>query len=525
MDIDFIKLHRYVGAASFDQAVKYIRQSAGLPNEEDLEKVIVALAPSYVEELQLRASAALAFDAWGRYEQARSVIKEIGEGCRRQIDKRLETRPAPIPDHERNLLRWQVRVLLQLGMSEYRYEEHDKARLMFLACDKICRNHIGFAGQNRDLHAAVIYSLGLTYREKVETLAALKCFSESLELSYKAEREPHLPLNSIARAKTLSLGKAFCYLDLGRPDIALPLLVAAKTILQSSRDKLVSAYVDLIYANVLRIKGGSAASTDEAISVLRRSHETFAAENHGQYRARAAYYLAVAYVHRARPDEDVSLTERGRRDLDQADHLANELEEYFERPGGKRFKDYRLVLKSRIERKRDAFDLAEELATGVLQSEPSQVRDGVLLNALLARAKARERTGNLVGAGEDFKQALESTKNERNKAVCLLHLCRISALQGNNREATRCFVQFEEIKDSVTHGQIPVLERRARAAMEQGSKDLILRITDENIDFATVEQRMRRFLVEWAKSRATTETQAATLIGVSRQTLFNWSKA
>jgi hypothetical protein len=235
--------------------------------------------------------------------------------------------------------------------------------------------------------------------------------------------------------------------------------------------------------------------------------------------------LALAYLHRARPDETTPLTDLGERDLQTAAAFAGDLGHYSELSGDRRFDLYRMVLNSRIQRKRDCLEKAQAWAKRVLGDKQVAGVDGVFVDALIARGEARMRGGDLSAASEDFAQSLSITRNPRTRAICLLYLCELDSRRGNSREAARRMAEFERLKPSVTHHQIRTLEMHARASIERNNKDLLLRLTDNDLNPERVEGCVRHFLVEWAKARSESDSEAAKLLGVSRQTLYNWTKA
>jgi tetratricopeptide (TPR) repeat protein len=483
--------------------------------------------------VKLRNMVAEVLDYHGRISEAAEICLSHGSAVRLSMNQLIErNRPGPVNTEERQFLKQQIWALLHAGMAEYRAGNFDGARDSFQICDRACREFVVCPDDPAwGTRARIAYCLGLVFRETCEHSNALAYFSDSVEHGYKALylreklRSRELSrLSYVAIAKNLGLGLAYVYADIGRPDLAIPLLVSAKSILQSLPEVFISSYVDLIYANVLRAKSSIPLDLHDSISRLSNCYEIFTNQSHLPYRARASYYLAVALIHRARPDESLVASDNCSRDLDSAQRFADELKDYAAASGDRRFDLYRFVLNSRIQRKLDNLDKAAEWATFVIGDKKFVGKDGVFIEGLIAHGEARERSGDLRAALEDFHNALSVTRNPRVKAACLLHLSRIQSRSGNGREAARHLREFVEIKSSVTHVHIRNLEAQAREALERIGQDIFLRLTDDDIDAAAVEQRVRRFLVDWAKSRCSNDSDAARLLNVSRQTLYNWAK-
>ena len=516
------KLARLLFGADFRASLDYVKKliSAGSFNDSSSGDPEAVLA-----DLKLGSMAVEVLDYWGEYEVANELIKTRAERVEKVLVRLAEAHKTILStDVERKLIRQQVWILLQAGILEYRRQAMERAAYLFGIAEKVCRDHVI---SSRDLawgtRARIHYCIGLVHRERSEYGRALIHFTRSTEYGYKSleQRLPASKLSYVAIAKSLALGLAFVHNVTGRPDLAMPLLLAAKSALQPLGEELISAYVDLIYANVLR--GMPRPDEPEAIvDVLERlhmCHTAFRSHGHGAYQARAAYSLAIAYLQRARPDESVPLGESGEIDLQFVDKYIDELRTYTESSKDLRAEFNRQVLRSRVARKRDCLQDAEQIASQAIQlAERIRVP---FSDALIARGETRARLGNYKGATFDFEQTL-SVDNNRIRALGLLNLCRLLCWARMHSEAERRLSEFEKIKGSVNNMQISVLEQSARAALQHGSRDLVLCISDRDISAKSVEIRARQFLVDWARAKVGTDAEAAQLLGVSRQTFYNW---
>jgi hypothetical protein len=515
--------------AHFTEALEFVRPIPPiLPKSTETLSLDDTLAL-----LKLRAMCAEVLDYWGLFSEAAEVVGPSTAACKRILVGLLsQEKPPSVGDEERQLLRQRIWVLLHAGMVEYRQGAFDKALELFTICDRVAREHLATrADQAWGTRARAQYSIGLVFRERLDFDRALEHFTFSIENAWNSIKRPAgiqpcelSKLTYVAIAKNLGLGLAFIHAYTGRPDLALPLLLAAKSILQPLNEELISAYVDLIYANVLRgTRGNSREVMEEVLQILQGCYKYFKDRQHFLYQARAGYYLALTYLQRARPDESVFLSDAGEQDLRLAEEYTKDLTIQSEKSGDMRFGQYQFVLMSRIQRKRDLLPQAIEKADWALQlAAPT---GGVHADALLARAEARARLGNLRGAAEDFEAVLKDSSNPRTRAYCLLQLSRVQSRGGNQGASAGFMSEFERIKPQVTHVQIEALEIQTRAELANAGKDLVIRYAEKDLTASKVERLKRKFLIDWARSKSTSDKEASKLLGVSRQTFYNWCQA
>jgi ATP/maltotriose-dependent transcriptional regulator MalT len=285
--------------------------------------------------------------------------------------------------------------------------------------------------------------------------------------------------------------------------------------------------VELIYYNTVRSAyGDDPVRLDEAIEGLKRCFSAFTERQHQLYEMRAAHSLALALTQRARQIAiSRSALERG--DLNEAQQYCQLAERR-----AVQLKDFKLqclllVCRSRIERKRGHFEKAQELATRALKT----VGEDFLLirvRALTARAEASSSLGRYESALQDLLLCDSSTaqvSNPRLRAVALLRCAQIYATTGQSRQASETFEKYLSIKDSVVNAEVRQSESQVRTELARVAegRDFVVRMIDDNLDPHTIERRLHIFLAEWARSRSASDREAAQQLGVSRQTLLNWS--
>jgi tetratricopeptide (TPR) repeat protein len=509
--------------AKFEDALDFIRGNSLLKMKAaESEK-----APDFLEGLRLRSMMAEILDYWGDYSYAEEVLDPVAGQCERVVEKlRDEEKATQRTDHEREVLRQRIWILLHTGMAHYRRGDMGKAMMLFELCDVVAESHLlTSSNQSWGTRARIKYGVALILRERTEYSKAIEIFNKSVELAYRSlETQPlkrPSAITQLAIAKSLGLGLAFIHSRMGRPDLAFPLLLAANTILQAMGEKIISVYIELIYANTLRAIGGNTEEVmHDVIERLSRCHQQFKGKGHILYAARAAYSLGLAYVHRSRLDEARPLSEQGKEDLAAAEHLKEDIRRHYEASKDERYKLYELLLASRIYRKSDQLDLAVARATSVIKSAGN---DSVKQDALMARGEALDRQGENANAIGDFQEVVKmSDNNPRLRATALLHLVILYARMSQDMEALKCMSEFEKLKCSVTHVHLKSLERQARAAMQLRSGDLVLKMEDDSLNAEKAEERTRKFLLAWAGKRTSKDTEAAKLLDISRQTYYNW---
>ncbi len=520
------ELRNLLLTAQFDNALALVKMLDPdvLPySQSDLEP------EKFLAAIQLRSMAAEVLDYWGDFKRAEDFIAGPASDSRPILTRMIQEKKLhQESDWERKLLRQRIWVLLHAGMVKYRRGDFSKALELFNLCNHVCGEYmVGSSDRAWGTRARIQYCIALIHRERSDFELARAYFTRSVENAYRSlekQQNEQSRLTYVAIAKNLGLGLAYIHSAVGRPDLAFPLLLSAKSILQPLGEKLVSASVDLIYANVLRgISGDSQEAMDDIIERLQHCHQTFVQYRHKLYQARAAYYLGVTHLQRARPDDTVPLTKVGEEDLENAQKYLEDLRHYSEESEDRRLGLYLFVLQSRIQRKKDLFDRADKSATFVIEEADSS--DGIYVDALVARAEARIRLGNIKQALDDFEHSLKITKNPRIAALCLLHASSLYSRMGHDIEAARKISEFEQLKSSVTNVQIKHLEQQARSAIAANSRDLVLRMTDTGLSARKVEKRVRRFLAEWARKNSPNDQEAAQLLGITRQTLHNWSRS
>jgi tetratricopeptide (TPR) repeat protein len=516
--------------AQFNVAWDYVEKldPNSFPDGENMN------AKDIADALMLRSMAAEVADYRGAYKKARALVERAGGFCHDSL------RSFNVTDHisnrNRKTTHQQVWCALQAGLSAYRATNYDGALSLFQVAENVWRNpHMMTLSQPRwGTQARIQYSIGLVHREKYELTQSVKCFTQSTELAYnsflheKDNQQEISALSYIALARSIGMGLASVHNTLGRPDLAAPLLMAAKAMLP--RDEvLISTHLDLIRATLLQWSTQEHEVEDEPLKRLSQCHRMFCTLGHPLYRARAAYSLATAYIQRVRRDESKPLDQKDEEYLRLAyQFLKKDLD--YQASGDLRFPLYAALLRSEIARKKGEYAKAESDASrGLLETSSSQ-HPSLFLDLSLARGLARTRNGNLKGAIEDFSAGAataEIATNRRLQAVFYLHLSQAYAGLDQDLEAGSYFSRFEELDkfmEAKTH-DVQILAASTRIVLDTLDKrkpGLRFSLNDKNLDPEVAQQKLRRFLVEWARKDTKSDAEAIKKLKRSRQTFYKW---
>jgi DNA-binding XRE family transcriptional regulator len=161
--------------------------------------------------------------------------------------------------------------------------------------------------------------------------------------------------------------------------------------------------------------------------------------------------------------------------------------------------------------------------------------------------------GRHTDARADVNQALElnqqqpvarrtaETANPRIEALCHLNLAYSYALEHEGREARAHFKQWEEMSREVEDGRVHDVATDVARAIGKLSSDFIVekialddpklprrKIDTDNSDlqrrlnYKTHLRHLQKFLVREARELSEEKQDIAKLLGISRQTLFQW---
>ena len=201
--------------------------------------------------------------------------------------------------------------------------------------------------------------------------------------------------------------------------------------------------------------------------------------------------------------------------------------------GDLRFELYGLAISSHIARirwctnqKRDELDRAEELATWGLHQTIDTRHPSVFLDLTDARALARTLQNNHKGAIEDLNAGLDlavRASNYRLQASTFLRLSQAHLKIHSDREAASYFNKFKELEQvlHVKTADVVLLAEQTERMLAEPGRALVLTL-ESDFEPDEIQKEFQRFLVEWARSRTSTDAEAAEKLNISRQTLYKW---
>jgi tetratricopeptide (TPR) repeat protein len=461
------------------------------------------------------------FDHLGRYDKVREVLGEDGERCKEQISL-LVHRPHPMLGSDVTLLKQRVWMVIHFGLAQYRRAAYREALQTFQLCQRVCEQ-FGAPGRKAQFSAAVCrvqYCMGLVHRELFEYSKAKHHFTRSMSFAWRAPKGAGGAIAAFGHAKTLGLGLAWVHYIQGELELATPLLLAAKDLLSQYKEPLIHSYVDVIYASVERSANGSdPVKLNDAIRILERSHKVFERYGHEYYLVRAAHQLALAYIQKARnhvaQGQNSDAFECAKRFLDEMRERSH---------GSKRFECLALILESRIQRYQGKATEAASLAERALGLSELTF---TTVEALVAHGEALFELGRLEQATARFEAALrQGEDNPKIRAVCHLRLACTLARQGDTRRASKHFQRWRKsLRPKVSGAFLMELEQEAQRILSETKGDFIVAWNTANHDPEALERELHTFLVNWAQTKSENDAEAAALLHISKQTLYNWKNA
>ena len=177
------------------------------------------------------------------------------------------------------------------------------------------------------------------------------------------------------------------------------------------------------------------------------------------------------------------------------------------------------------------------------------------IDALLARGGARLQLGKHIDARADLSEAFElnrqqpaarrtaETANPRIEALCHLNLAYSRALEHEGRKAREYFEQWKEMSKEVEDRRVHDIAADVSRAIGKLSddRDFFIEKIDlddpklqrrginpdnptlrDRLNYKTNLRRLQEFLVRQAREISEEKQDVAKLLGISRQTLFQW---
>ncbi len=497
-------------------------------------------------------------DYFGDYKAAKEVIGPAwGEWTKLQAET-----PVAV---DKAVLRQRLWAVLHLSHTEYRSHEYDRAKNMLGDCERALDRLLPLEreGQSEDgepsygLRSRIAYSKARIARELKELAEARLHYTEAIDLQYRRlaikaakykdnpdARSREQSFSNYMVAKCMGFGLGWINLKTGELKRAHASIGVARALLQTTGDTLHRGYADLLYAHALRAEG-KRESLEEAIGILTRLvQETFS--GHPRYRIRAHGELARAYylmnLLEPEPLKSEEARSRVKGGLQKAKHNIRQL-----RRGGNEFwRVFAGILACRVR-------LAEARATPAEDKERrSALERRAIRDAKYVRARAKADRGlqvsSLIALAEAYVQAAVKPEEERywrdaedclngaialtgkgnilDAAVCRLFQARIAVRRLNAKAAKEAFDQWKEYAEIIESGFVHQLAEEVKKEVDSLESTFIL-LADGSIDHETCSSELRRWLLKQARRRLGPERfgeEAHKLLGVSRQTVFNWRR-
>jgi tetratricopeptide (TPR) repeat protein len=505
---------------------------------------------SMIQYLKAKAFFYEVYDCFGCIDESKQLVQEGGE-----IFKRLpDVVESATPLEERELLREQIRFCLSWANAEYyRTHQYDKAQEVVSRIHRLVLHGLmndtfpcfGTVGQ-------ISYYLGRIYRQMGRLDDAEENFAKAIEYYHRrAEqkkrqfagdpRRIRLEVDFALHRSAICLGLGIGWVNYTRGHLSTALhnnIIPARIVFLNTNDELNQASLNVILGAIKR----SAKNRKEirsSIELIQKAYDVFASYGHRRYLAWAANGLSLAHFY----GQDFATAREKQSEMMK---LAEELDDFG-------WQSTSLTLRSRINSKLNDNRAAEEDASQAYDLADEHGQVVCKIDALIWRSWARLQLGRHADARADVSEALElnrqqraarrtaETANPRIEALCHLNLAYSYALEHEGRKARAHFKQWEEMSREVEDGRVHDLATDVARAIGKLSSDFIVekialddpklprrKIDTDNHDlqrrlnYKTHLRHLQKFLVGEARELSEEKQDIAKLLGISRQTLFQW---
>jgi len=391
--------------------------------------------------------------------------------------------------------------------------------------------------------AVFCYHMGSILRKLELHHRAEIMFSKALDLLH--ERTKHHDLKGpspndiedqlfVVRKQAMIIGLGFGLLNMSRGSLerAEHAFTTARSLLGSSKDPLIPAYIELQCGVLKRCRAGTSwKKLKEAIAQLETARS--ALKNHARHRIRASWELALAR------------TLSG--DLPGAQRDLQQVEQFAIQKADQKWLTNVHILQSRMLRKEGKFKEALMEAELAVETANSHGRKTVvaLVDALITRGEAQLNltpgpvpdVSKCALAKSDFKHALQLISGEESAskdregfanpkivAACKLRLAQTYAREGDESSAQTLYNEWLRLDSQVEHEWLRELAVLVRDEISRLSRNFsISALNSKEWDYSENLKRMRHWLAWRALSYSKQNySEAARLMGITRATLYQW---
>ncbi|HYX71379.1 MAG TPA: hypothetical protein VE732_01300 [Nitrososphaera sp.] len=542
----------HISKSTLDKVVKLNRFLD--TNPEAIRRAIEADDKEHeieIRYLKSRCMAAEIFDQFGLIDEAGEACKEGAEILKQFV--LTSNTPCKAPENEKPLLREKIRLCIDYAqMHYYRKHKYAAAKKIVLTCRDLVENKLqdekkfhcfGTLGQIYYL-AAKIHRQQYDYAKAEEYFSlAIENYHRRAELKirdYKKSLEtyPYLiqqetALSSLKSGIALALGIGWLNYSRGHLHQALYNNInPARILLLQAHDELSEAYINLIEAAIKRaLSCNDVQSLERAAELAEKSYDTFRKNNHRRYMARAAWEQGLTYFDLGQ--------------LSEAEEKAREVQAIAAESSDNRWSCNSLILRSRIERRRGSLNEkarprkcleAEKLASMALSIADEHNQIFCKINALITRSVTRIDMGRFKEARQDLENALalneeSSTSkgakaaNPKIEALCYLSLARSYAREREGLKAQEYLLKWNKLEKEVEHEYVRELANTVSKEIADLKTDFVIKAESSlDLNYKCHAKGLRAFLMAQAKVKAHEKQEVARLLGISRQTLFEWER-
>jgi tetratricopeptide (TPR) repeat protein len=493
--------------------------------------------------LQLRSLAFEIHDFFGEYSKASEWIRDVEGICAETLQDAVNAARSSDPA-ARRLMKQRIWIVSDGAHALYRSGDYRRSSARLKMCRTVLTQCFGDETSRSFPHGTasrLYYLTGLVHRQQREYALAKDNFVRSIKHLWSVIGEagnPPLAAIEFQIGRCLALGLGWVAYAEGNAKLGEALIIAAQSLLNRSSDGIISRYVGVVHTSIERsANADTVVKISACVEKLEKARDAFNSAGHRPYAVRTEWELALAYLRaadlnkrRAEQLESVGEITQShehesavKRLLSAATESANAMEDYARQTHLTWSCQARLI-KSRALSISGQFRLAEEEADSALSVDP----DGPYTpEALIARGYARLGLQDLNGAMSDFRDTQRLASGIPKVAAGAHLLMALAAVAMRDLHSAQLY--FGEWQRGEKWVESAFLTRLADDVTERIRKlqgDFLIVFSEKNMEEPEVlHRKLNRWLVLWARERSSNNVEKARkLLGVSKQTFYNWER-
>ncbi len=524
--------------------------------EDVMEHQKDEVARDIINYLKAKCMIAEVLDYFGQTERAQRLLEPEGNTNLEELQRFSKESGRQNPRVIRDRIQF---CLVHAQVNLYREHSYGHFISRVLLCKEIMRKISNSKFPCWGTQANIAYQMARGYRQTNEFDQAEKYFAESINLHYeRAEQkwdkyeqggytyeECQEDISHARYRSAISLGLGLGWVNFTKGLLTSALrnnIIPARVMLAHSGDQINKAYLDIIFGAIKRcLAGNNSKELESVIKLINKSLSVFSSIGHDRYRARSAYELSLAHLYLSYIFKKEQNSSKRKENINNAREMAQEVLRISEAMKDWRWVSNAYIIQSRIERWDEKYLEAERLASRALETAEENEQILCMIDARLARGKARFKLNSFEDAQTDFEEAkslnrlstsprssnLPEPRNPRIQAVCNLNLARIYVQKKDERQARDYLAQAKSRLRNIEHVIIHSFADAVEKAIEGLKPDFIIKVEDvfkRGRGYRYYDKKLKAFLIYQAGKNNESEGEIAQKLKVTRKTVREWKR-